>query len=145
MTDEGMKAQKMGFPTILVFDQDDKLVGFCGTRIYDKMIVAGPLVVRTDYRRLFTIMRLCEAYESAMSQIGVETFILSVEHGSILQRGMERYFPDQEPYATEDGYDFYTWKVRSYGQQGQRSRPNGGGEGPPAEPGGAVGSSAPDH
>ena len=131
---ESAGKQSLGFPTIMAWDGDD-LVGICGTRIVDKMILAGPLVVRTDKRRLFTILRLCEAYETAMSGIGVTSFILSVEHGSILQRGMERYFPDQKPYASEDGSDFYIWKVRGNGDQSKRTRSIGRREGTAEEPG----------
>jgi hypothetical protein len=146
LREEGVEEkQHLAFPTIMAFDADDDLVGVCGTRIVDKMILAGPLMVRTDYRRLFTILRLCEAYEAAMSQIGVSTFILSVEHGSILQRGMERYFPDEKPYATEGNYDYYAWKVRAYGHQRQRAGSISGREGPTEESGRASSAPAPDY
>lgn len=134
LREEGVEKQVLGFPTVMAWD-DDTLVGICGTRIVDRMILAGPLIVRTDRKRLFTIMRLCEAYESAMMEIGIRSFILSVENESLLHRGMNRYFPDQEPYAKDDEYSHYIWKVRGYGDQGKRSGTVAGGEGSSAQPG----------
>ena len=133
LRDEQVEKQLLGFPTIMAWE-GDTLIGLCGTRIINKMIVAGPLVVRTDRRRLFTIMRLAEAYEAAMKELGIESFILSVEHGSILQRGIERYYPDAEPYSTEGGYDHYVWKVKRDGHLSQRAGSLAGGEAASAEP-----------
>src|SRR5262245_22423375 len=143
MRSEGVEQkQSLSFPTVMAWD-GDALVGICGTRIVDKMILGGPLVVRTDHRRLFTIMRLCEAYEEAMKNIGIESFILSVEHGSILHRGMERYHPHLRPYATEDGSDFYVWKVKGYGNQSQRAASFTGGARSTEESGGTLGAATP--
>lgn len=86
---EKFTKQVLGFPTIMAWEGKE-LIGFCGTRIHKQMIMAGPLVVRTDRRRLFTIMRLCEAYESAMGNLGITTFIIGAEIGSILSRGIQR-------------------------------------------------------
>ena len=128
---EGGGRQSLGFPTILAYDGDD-LVGMCGTRIVNKMILAGPLMVRTDRRRMFTVLRLCEAYEAAMGSMGISSFILSVDRGSVLQRAVERYLPTQKPYATDDNTDFHVWKVRGYVDKGISAGSLGGRESPAA-------------
>jgi hypothetical protein len=136
MKSEHQDRCKLGFPTIMAYEGND-LVGFVGTQLKPGMIIAGPLVVKSDRRRLFTIMRLCEAYEGAMASMGITTFILSAKSGSILDRAIKRYFPDQHPYAMDgQGNEFYTWRV-SHGRRSEGPRSLTGREGTTEEPGGA--------
>lgn len=109
------------FPTVMAF-QDRKLVGFLSTRIEDKMIIAGPLVLKSDRRRIFTALRLAEAYESSMRTLGIKTFIFAGEAGGVLDRAIKRYYPHAVPYAVnEDGMKFWTWRIDNGGQD-DRSR-----------------------
>ena len=144
MRSEGFEKSKLGFPTLMAYEGEE-LIGIVGTRVHKGMIVGGPLVVRTDRRRLFTILRLCEAYDNAMKSLGISTFILSVDKGSILDRGMARYFPQQAPYAEDEGNRYFLWKVGQYGQQGISAGSLRGREGPTEEPSGAVGPSTHDN
>jgi hypothetical protein len=128
--EEGFGRQHLTFPTIMAWEGTE-LIGLVGTRIHDHMIIAGPLVLKSGKVRVVTAMRLCEAYEAAMGSMGIKAYIISVEQGSILSRAFKRYYPDVEPYAIEDGSEFYSWRVRNYGQQSQRTGSISGGAGAP--------------
>lgn len=110
-------------PTIVAYD-GDKVVGVVGTTIQDKMVIAGPLVLESSHRRVFLGIRLIEAYENAMRNIGVKTYIIGVEPGSLLARVKERYYPDLKPYAEEGGMMFFTRRL-----DGSQERPHGRTEG----------------
>lgn len=122
---EGVRRSMISFPTIMAFDgEDQSLIGFLGTRVEKKMIIAGPLVIKSGRRRIFTALRLCEAYEMSMLNIGISSFIFHVESGSLLDRAIKRYYPSMEPYAVQDGGAFYIWRMtnerRSQGSSAQR-------------------------
>jgi hypothetical protein len=98
------------FPTILAINEGD-VVGVVGTTIQNKMIIAGPLAIDSSQRRVFTALRLMEAYDTAMRNIGVRTYILPVEQGSLLGKIVERYYKDVTPYAGNGNVMFYTRRL----------------------------------
>jgi len=125
MRAEGVvEKQKITFPTILAYDDDNKVVGMLGTRIINRMIVAGPLILRGDQRRSFTAMRLFEFYENAMKNMGIKSFIFSTEIGHIFDKVVREKL-ELQPYAVDDGQNWYIRKL-DYEHQSQ---------GPRAEPG----------
>lgn len=73
---EGVVDMPLAFPTILAMDGED-VVGVLGTDVSSGYIVAGPLVLKSDKKRSFTIIRLVDAYDHAMRLAGVKSFIFS--------------------------------------------------------------------
>lgn len=122
MNAEGIEKARITFPTVMAVDKKEGLVGFLSTRIQDKMIIAGPLVLRSDRRRVFTAIKLAAAYEMAMRNLGIQTFIFHGPAGGLLERAIKRYYPHATPYAEENGIKFWTWRL-SGGQQSISSRP----------------------
>lgn len=118
---EGITKTRLSFPTVMAFDGDE-LVGALGTRIDNKMIVAGPLVLRSDKRRVFTGIRLAEAYEMAMRNLGIKSFIIYGETGGLLTKAIERYYPGITPYSMKDGNSFYVWSIDHGRRQPQDTR-----------------------
>jgi len=104
MRSEGFAKQRLSFPTLLALDEG--VVGVIGTNITNNMILAGPLVIKSDRRRIVTAIRMVEMYEVAMKGLGIKTFIFGVDQGSFLEKLIERYgyLP---PYAEEEGKKFY--------------------------------------
>lgn len=107
MRAEGITHRTIKTPTIMALTDDDELVGFIATEIQDHMIVAGPLVVKSDRRRVFTALRLVNAYENAMRNMGITSFIIPAEHGGLIEEFVTRYYPSVAPYAKQQGYSFY--------------------------------------
>lgn len=120
LKEEGIAPEKLGFPTIMALE-NDRLVGFLSTHIQKQMIVAGPMVIRSDRRRIMTAIRLAEAYEMSMRNLGIKTFIFHGEAGGLLEKAIRRYYPHVAPYATRDGIVFYTWRLTD-GKQGLSTR-----------------------
>lgn len=116
MTQERMEAVRVSFPTIMALE-DLKLVGFIGTRVIKKMVVAGPMVLDSSRKRIFTALRLVEAYDTAMNSLKMKSVIFYVDTDSVIYKMIERWKPDMTPYAFRDGKAFYTWKV---GEDGRR-------------------------
>lgn len=106
------------FPTIMAFD-DTSLVGFIATQPRSDMILAGPLVLKGDKPRPFTAMRLCELYEQVMMRLGITSVIFGADPGGFLDKGMRRWFPDVEPYATNEDGNWFIWKMT-----GRRAKPD---------------------
>ena len=121
----GEKRVMLSFPTVMAFDEDE-LIGFIGTRIEKKLVVAGPLIMIPEQRRIFTALRLCEVYESVLRNIGLTSVIFHVETGSLLDKAIKRYYPSMEPYARQGDQSFFVWRL-----DGRRSISSG------TEPGGA--------
>jgi hypothetical protein len=89
-----------------------ELIGVCGTRIKDGTIIAGPMALKPDRRRVMTAFRLAEAYVSAMQTMGIQSFVLSVEKDSFLHKGIQKLYPHLFPYGEdEDGKLFYVWRA----------------------------------
>jgi hypothetical protein len=106
MRNENAPKQSLGFPTMLAFE-GDKLVGILGTSIQNNMIVAGPLLLRSDKRRAFTALHLCVEYEEDLHTLGIKSYIFSAEEGGIMEEAVKRYMHGMEPYAIENGRKFY--------------------------------------
>ena len=106
MRKEGMLKEVLGFPTILAYEGEE-LIGFIGTAIKDGMIIAGPLLIRSDMRRPITALRLVEAYENAMRNMGIKTFIFNADDDSVIHEAVRRYVPDMQPYASAMGKHFF--------------------------------------
>lgn len=105
---EGLSKQELEFPTVVALE--DKVIGLIGTKITNNMIVAGPLVIKSDRRRIMTAIRMVEMYEIAMKGLGISSFIFSVEDGSLLEKLIERY-GYEPPYAEEEGRKFYVRRL----------------------------------
>lgn len=103
--------QPLKFPTIIAFNDDDKVVGVIATTIQEGMIIAGPLAVDSSQRRIFTALKLMQAYDNAMMKVGIFTYILPVEYGSLVAAVIDRYYPHVSPYAETDDVCFYTRRL----------------------------------
>lgn len=69
---------QLSFPTILAME-DDEVVGVLGTNVTQKYILAGPLVLKSDRKRSFTIIRLVELYDATMRAAGIRSFIFATD------------------------------------------------------------------
>lgn len=106
----GLPRTTLRFPTLMAW-KGQELLGFLGTRIEKNMIIAGPLVMAQSRRLIFTALRLCEAYEAAMLDMGIASFIFHTHTGSLLDRALKRYYPSMKPYATRGDHAFYVWRI----------------------------------
>lgn len=102
---EGFVKSKMTFPTILAMDKDG-IVGVLATRIENEMIVAGPMVVKSDRRRPRTVMRLAELYDIAMKGMGITSYIFHTEVDSIMDQTV-RKLELAEQYAGDGKNNFW--------------------------------------
>jgi hypothetical protein len=101
---EGFDAASYKFPTVLAFE-DQTMIGALGTQDNPEMIVAGPLVVRQDRPRYWTIVRLFDGYEAALRYLKMESYIFSTDDpkmASIVDRlwGLK-------PYSRKHGTNWY--------------------------------------
>lgn len=110
MRNEGAPLDVLGFPTVMCFEGSE-LIGICGTHTDDGMIIAGPLLLRTDKRRAFTALRLADYYENTMRGLGITSFIFSAEEGSVMKEACDRYMHNMKPYAIEGDRYFYIRKL----------------------------------
>jgi hypothetical protein len=111
----------LSFPTIMAYDAEE-LIGFVGTRIEKQMIIAGPLTMNSDRQRVFTAIRLAEAYESAMRNLGITRFIFCAQTGGLIDKAIKRYYPSMQPYAMRDGNAFYIWSIEDGRRRSQSTR-----------------------
>ena len=130
LRDEGVTGEQISFPTILALE-DGKAVGILGTRVENKMVIAGPLVLRSDKRRSFTAMRLFEYYEHSMKGMGITSYIFNTESGHIFDKVIREKL-ELEPYASEGGRNFYIRKL-SNGNESQSAGAERRGDAAPAE------------
>lgn len=76
---EGIEGNfQLSFPTLLAFDNNE-VVGVLGTNITQNYILAGPLVLKSDKKRSFTIIRLVELYDATMRTAGIRSFIFATD------------------------------------------------------------------
>jgi hypothetical protein len=107
----GQPAQELAFPTVMAINETG-LIGFLATSPRTDMVLAGPLIMRQDKRRVMTALRLVTMYEMALRNIGITSFIFWVdENDGIFFKAMERYFPNVKPYAKSGSRIFYTWHI----------------------------------
>lgn len=107
---EGLQQEELSFPTMLAW-QGNELVGCLGTHITNKMIAAGPLTIKTDRPRYWTLIRLIENYENVMRAAGISSYIFSVEvtNTDYIDK-IDKTF-GLKPYAVENGHNFYIRKL----------------------------------
>ena len=105
MRGEGVPEQTLGFPTMLLVEED-QIVGMIGTDIQKGMIIAGPLVMRSDRKRIQSAIKMVEMYEMALRGIGISTFIFHVEEGTFLDKMISRY-SEYQPYAVRGTKKFF--------------------------------------
>ena len=109
---EGIEdVDELSFPTMTAWD-DGTLVGVLSTHITDKVIVAGPMVIKNDKPRYWTLIRLIEQYERVMKQAGVTQFVFSVPVDQYPRYVEQIDKLGMKPYAQEGGRNFY---VRNLG------------------------------
>lgn len=75
---EGMKPVEIATPTVMAFE-DEELVGFFATNPRKDIILAAPMVLKSGLRK-FTALRLMEAYDSVMREVGVSTYTMFIGH-----------------------------------------------------------------
>jgi len=109
MRGESFPEEKVGFPTILALD-GGSVVGMLSTRIQNGMIIAGPMILKSDRRRIKTAIKLAELYEISMKGMGISTFIFNTETDSIVDKFIQRY-SNMQPYATEGNQKFFIRRV----------------------------------
>lgn len=107
---EGIAYTELGFPTLLAFD-GKKLIGFCTTRVVDNMVVAGPLLLKSDRKRAFTALELCVRYEEELRSLGITSYIFSAEKGSVMEEAVNRYMHGMEAYAEDEDNKFYVRRL----------------------------------
>jgi hypothetical protein len=105
MREEGVPEQSLGFPTVMALE-DDEIIGIIGTDIQNDMILAGPLVVKSDRKRIMSAIKMVEMYEMALRAVKISTFIFYVEEGSFLDKMIARY-SEYQPYAVQGTKKFF--------------------------------------
>jgi hypothetical protein len=106
---EGFEKQELRFPTILALDEGD-VVGLISTHIQDKMIIAGPLCLKSDRRRARAAIRLIDLYDIAMRGMGITSYIFHTETDSILDKSAQK-MGIGEFYAERNGVRFYVKRL----------------------------------
>jgi hypothetical protein len=112
MAAEGFPELNIDFPTVMALDEAGEVVGMLGTIPDNDMVLAGPLVLRSDKRRPMLAVRMINLYEMTMRGLGISQFVFQTPRGGFLDQGVERYFPHMKPYAEEGDDVFYLWPVR---------------------------------
>lgn len=72
MKEVGMRNERMGWPTILMYDDHSQLQGFMATEKRKDHVLGGPLCLKVPYFR--TALRLINAYESWMAHCGIKFY-----------------------------------------------------------------------
>lgn len=101
----------LAFPTIMAIE-DEEVVGCLGTNTQQSMIIAGPLVIKSDKKRTFTIIRLVEAYELVMKECKIKSFIFSAKADD---EQWLRYIDEVlgfEPYYKDAENAWFIWKLK---------------------------------
>lgn len=65
------------WPTV-IGKEDDEIVAVIGTTPNKNMIQAGPLVLKSDRDRRYTVLRLIEVYETLLQTLGISTYTIFV-------------------------------------------------------------------
>lgn len=104
---EGLDDADLDFPTLVAFSQDDGIIGVISTNVRDGLIVAGPLIVKSDKPRIMTLVRLIECYDKTLLTYGITRYIFSVNKANERWLDQIKRVYQIEPYAeTEDEYHF---------------------------------------
>lgn len=107
---QGIPDEPLNFPTMIAED-DTGVVAVLGTDTSQNQIVCGPLVLKQDRKRIFTLIGLIEAYDSVMRNAGVTEYIFAVDDTDGVYRSRIKDLTGIEPYANENGKDFFVRKL----------------------------------
>jgi hypothetical protein len=112
MEEVGDSTDEMVFPTIMLFESDDEedFIGFIATSPKPDMVLAGPLVIKQDRPRPFAVLKLMSAYDTAMANMKISSYVFWTEADGRLHKAIERLL-DMEPYASDGGRMFYMRKL----------------------------------
>lgn len=107
---EGQEDCPLSFPTCIAADDNGDLIGVIGTNTDQGMIICGPLVIRSDKRHIFVMIRLIDFYERVMRDAGVKAFVFSapLDKSEWIQQIQTVY--ELKPYAIKNGHQ---WFVRN--------------------------------
>lgn len=105
--------ERLTFPTILA-TQDKELVGVMGTHLNMqlKVAIAGPLIVKSDRLRMFTIIRLVENYEAVMRSCGLSSFLFRVDLDNWKWIDKIKNVLNMEPYDIRTDGMWFKWEIR---------------------------------
>lgn len=108
---EEQKHRRLSWPTVMAYE-DEELVGFLSTDTSQDMVVAGPLVMKSDKRRPRLTLKLAEEYENSLRNLGIKSYIMGVLPDSIMHKAIERYVSDTSTkYGEAEGWLFYVRKL----------------------------------
>lgn len=110
MKAEGFPPGRVSFPTLMAF-RGDELVGFIATDTTQNMVIAGPMALKSDIKRPVLALRLAEKYEQVLKNLGIKSFIIAADPGSIVDQAIKRYFPDWKPYAGDGQRLYYLRRI----------------------------------
>lgn len=92
------------FPTIIAY-VDEKIEGILGTMPSKNAIIAGPLLIKDKSLRRATLeMKLVDAYESLLINMGIEAYVFSVDKSNVgrvkmlKEIGLTPYTKDEDSY-----------------------------------------------
>lgn len=109
--EEKMKHRRLSWPTVMALE-NGALVGFLATDTSQDMIVAGPLVMKSDKRRPRMALKLAETYENSLRNLGIKSYIMGVLPNSVMHKAIERYVADSSTkYGEAEGWLFYVRKL----------------------------------
>jgi hypothetical protein len=101
---EGLDEVDLHFPTIIAV-AGDEVVGVMSTTGRDDMVLAGPIVIRSDRRRLWTLIRLVDMYDACMRHVGVTSYVFGTDNDKLADLVEKAY--NTKPYAVEGGTKWY--------------------------------------
>lgn len=110
MAAEGFESQELSFPTVIAL-KGQELTGFLSTHISNKMVCAGPLILKNGQARYWTLIRLIETYENVMRTAGITAFVFSVDNGAAEWLDKIAKTVELEPYAEKGGRKFFIRKL----------------------------------
>jgi len=99
---------QLSFPTILAMENEE-VVGVLGTNIEQDCILAGPLVLKQDKKRSFTILRLVELYDFTMRKAGIRSYLFCTELGNEKWLEYVERLGGLKPYSYKGGH---AWFIR---------------------------------
>lgn len=102
--------ESFSFPTMMAW-KNGELTGILATTIKDKMIIAGPLCLKSGQRRSWTLIRLIDAYDAIMRAAGIKSYIFAVENENRDWIDKINKTFDIHPYSYKNGMAFYVRKL----------------------------------
>ncbi|MDE1839570.1 MAG: hypothetical protein KGH87_06590 [Thaumarchaeota archaeon] len=110
MKENGDKPERLGYPTVLCFDETG-LRGFMGTQRRKDALVAGPLVLGKR-RSLSLAFKLLNAYENLLITLEQKEYLFTVLPTndlwkSLVEKFITRYGGIEKLHVHEDGITWY--------------------------------------